>query len=83
MQITWILYIENPTDTTKKKTKQKNKPVETNKFGKAEGYNINILHKYLLYFCILVTNYQKKKLRKNPTYNCIKKNKIPRNKLNQ
>ena len=33
-----------------------------------------------LCFCTLKMDYQKKKLRKNPIYNCIKKNKIPRNK---
>ena len=32
---------------------------------------------------IIITNYQKEKLRKHPIYNCIKNNKIPRNQYNQ
>ena len=42
----------------------------------------NASENQLHYFYILMI-YQKEKLRNNPTYNCIKKNKIPRNAVNE
>ena len=37
----------------------------------------------MFHFYTLITNYQKKKLRKHPIYNFITQNKIPKNKFNQ
>ena len=45
--------------------------------------DIKLIYRNLLCFYTLTTNYQKEKLRKQSLYNCIKKNKIPRNKSNQ
>ena len=39
-----------------------------------------LIYRNLLNFYTLTIKYQKKKLRKNPIYNHIKKSKIPRNK---
>ena len=69
-----ISYIENPKDSTKIK------PVRINNSVKFQDI-INIHN--LLCLHTLLTNYQKEKLEDNLIYNCIKKNKIPRNKLNQ
>ena len=49
-----ILYIENPTDSTKENVKQ------INKFSKVAEYKINIQNQ--LHFYTLITNYQKEKL---------------------
>ena len=42
-----------------------------------------LTYRNLLLFYTLIMSYKKEKARINPIYNCIKKNKIPRNKLNQ
>ena len=39
------------------------------------------MYENLLHLYTLITNYQKEKSRKNPTYKYIKKNKIPRSKF--
>ena len=53
-----------------------------NKFSKREGYKFNIQKSVAFY--TLIANHQKENfLLKNLVYNCIKKNKIPRNKFNQ
>lgn len=36
-----------------------------------------------MHFYTLTVKYQKEKSRNSPIYNCIKKNKMPRNKFNQ
>ena len=41
-----------------------------------------LIHRNLLHFCILITDYQEEKLRK-PIYNSIKKNKISKSYFNQ
>ena len=67
-----ILYIENPTDSTKK-------PLELiNEFSKVAGYKINI-QKFIAF---LYTNneVEKRNQENNTIYNYTKKNKIPRNK---
>ena len=60
-----ILYVENCKDATRKLLEL------INESGKVAGYKVN---------SILTTKDQKEKLR-NPIYYCIKKNKIPSNKL--
>ena len=42
-----------------------------------------LIHRNLLHFYMLAMNYLKEKLRKQSIDNCIKKNKILRNKANQ
>ena len=37
--------------------------------------NTKLIHRNLLYFYTLTTNYQKEKLKKHPIYHCNKKNK--------
>ena len=44
-------------------------------------HNTKLLYRNLLHFYTLTMNYQKEKFRKQSTYNHIKKNKIPRNRL--
>ena len=39
------------------------------------------IYRNLLHFYTLIMNYEKEKLRKQSIYNCIKKNKIHRNKI--
>ena len=74
-----IVYIENPKDSTKKLVQL------INVFSKVAGYKINILK--LVVFFYTEIHYRNNKLteRENketiPFYNCIKKNKIPRNKF--
>ena len=71
-----ILYRENRKDSTKKLRKL------INEIRKVAGYKINIQKSVAFYTSIM--NYQKGKLKKkNPIYNYIKINKIPRNKFNQ
>ena len=41
------------------------------------------IYRNLLCFFTPMTSYQKKKLRKESTYNCIAKNKLPENRLKQ
>ena len=53
------------------------------KINSVKFQDTKLKYSNLLCFCTLKMDYQKKKLRKNPIYNCIKKNKIPRNKSNQ
>ena len=55
-----MLYIEDPMDTNKKLLEQI--VLIINKFSKFEGYKINIQN--LFYFCTVIMNYQKEKLRK-------------------
>ena len=55
-----MLYIEDPMDTTKKLLEQI--VLIINKFSKFAGYKINIQN--LFYFCTVIMNYQKEKLRK-------------------
>ena len=43
----------------------------------------NLIHRNQLHFYTITMKYQKEKLKNNPNYNHIKKNKIPRNKFNQ
>ena len=71
-----ILYRENPKDSTKKET------VRINKSSKVAGYKI-YMQKSIAF---LYTNQDLSKRghqENNPSYNGIKKNKIPRNKFNQ
>ena len=56
------------------------KTIITNEFSKAAGYK---MYRNLLPFYTLIINYQNEKTWKQPQYNHIKKNKKPRNKLNQ
>ena len=67
-----ILYIENPKASTK------NLLELINEFSKLAGYKINIQKSVVF----LYTN-NKRNQGNNPTYNCIKKNKLTRNKFNQ
>ena len=55
-----MLYIEDPMDTTKKLLEQI--VLIINKFSKFAGCKINIQN--LFYFCTVIMNYQKEKLRK-------------------
>ena len=50
-----------------------------NEFIKVAGYKVNTQN--LSHFYTLIIKYQRVKQRNNPTYNCIRKNKIHRNKL--
>ena len=70
-----ILYIENPTDSTKKLLDL------INEFGKTAGYNVNI-QKSKAFLC---TNNEtlETEIRKKILFDSNKKNKIPRNKPNQ
>ena len=65
------LQIENP------------RAVRINEFSTVAGYKINIQKPIV----ISITNYQqtvrKRNKENNPTHNCIRKNKLPRNKSNQ
>ena len=45
--------------------------------------NTNLIYLNLFHSCTLITNYEKEKLREQSIYNCIKKNKIFKNKFNQ
>ena len=64
-----LLQIESPKNDTRK-------PKELiNEFGKVAGYKINTQN--LLYFYTLIIKDQKEKLKNNPIYHHIKKNKIP------
>ena len=65
-----ILYIENPEDVTKKLLEI------LDEFNKVVAYDINILE-------IQQQTTQKKNEEYNLIHNCIKKNKISRNKFNQ
>ena len=69
-----ILYIGNPKDATKKLFKL------VNRFNKVAEYKINTQKSVVFLY---TNNFQKKKLKNNPIYNCIKKKKIPENKFNQ
>lgn len=51
-----------------------------NEFCKFERYKINIQNLFLFY--ALIMNSQREQ-ESNPIYECIKENKIPRNKFNQ
>ena len=67
-----ILYIENPKDSTRKLLEL------INESGQVAGYKINtqsLLHSYMV-----TMKDQKEKLRSNPIYHHITKNKIPGNK---
>ena len=70
-----MLYIENPKDSIKKLLEL------IKKFSKIAGYRINIQKSV----AFLYTNNKLSERDKenNPIYNCIKRNKIPRNKFNQ
>ena len=70
-----IVYIENPVDSTKKLFGL------ISEFGKTAGYKVNAQKSK----AFLHTNneYQKQKSEKNPICYSNKKNKVPRNKLNQ
>ena len=71
-----ILYIENPKVFTRKLLKLRNK------FYKSSEYRL--AYRNLLLFYILMMNYQKENSRKKIPFTIeSKKNKIPRNKLNQ
>ena len=63
-----MIYIEIPKETTRKLLEL------TNEVGNTSGYKS--IHRNLLHFYVLTTNYQKEKLRKHPIYHCIKNNKI-------
>ena len=70
-----IVYIENPTDSTKKLLDL------INEFGKTAGYNVNIQKSK----AFLYTNNEtsETEIRKKILFDSNKKNKIPRNKPNQ
>ena len=68
-----ILYIQNLKDSTKKLLGLKNE------FSKVAGYKINVQ----ISVAFLYANNKLTEKEKNPTHNCFKKNKIPRNKRNQ
>ena len=70
-----VLYIENPEDSTRKLLEL------INEFSKVARYKI-IVHKSVAF---LHTNNEaiERNKENNPIYNCMKNNKIPRNKLNQ
>ena len=73
LQVIMIPYIENPKDTTRKSREF------IKEFSKVVGYKINIQKSV----AFLQTNNELSKVKlskKNPTYNCIQKNKIPRGK---
>ena len=71
-----IVYLENPTDSTK------NLLDLINEFGKTEGYKINIQKlKAFLYTNNEISETETRG--ENPIYYNNKKNKLPRNKLNQ
>ena len=67
-----ILYTENPKDATRKLRGL------ISVFGKVAWHKI--IHRNLLHSYSLTTKNQKEKLKKQPIYHLIKKNKIPRNK---
>ena len=64
-----ISYIESPKNATK------NYQNSSINLVKISGYKTN------MHFYTLTVNYQREKFKKNPFYNCIKKNKITVNKL--
>ena len=71
-----ILYIENPKVTMKKLLEL------INEFFKIGGYKINIQKSGMLFYTnSKLSEREVKKI--IPFHNCIKKNKIPRNKFNQ
>lgn len=51
-----------------------------NQFSKVAGYKIKIYNLFNLYIIITI---RKRYWENNPTYNWVKKNKIPTNKFNQ
>ena len=51
----------------------------SNEFDRLQ--DTKLLYRNLLHFYTLTMSYQKEKLRKQSTYNHIRKNKIPRNRL--
>ena len=65
-----ILYIENPKEANRKLLELINKLVN--------WQDTKFIHRKLLQFCTL--RYHKEKLGNDPIYDCIKKNKKPRNK---
>ena len=71
-----ILYMENLKDSTKKL------PQLINEFSIVAGYKINT-HKSVAFLYANNEITERKKLKNNHIHNCIKKNKIPRNKPNQ
>ena len=71
-----IVYLENPTDSTK------NLLGLINEFGKTEGYKINI-QKLKAFFYTNNEISETETRGENPIYYNNKKNKLPRNKLNQ
>ena len=70
-----ILCIESPKDSIKKLLEL------INEFSEFAGYKINIQN--LFHFYTIIINSQKEKLRKNPIYNCIQKNKMTEDKFHQ
>ena len=64
-----ILYIGNPKDATKKLFKL------VNRFNKVAEYKINTQKSVVFLY---TNNFQKKKLKNNPIYNCINKKKYLR-----
>ena len=72
-----IPYTENPKDTTRK-------PIEFIKeFSKVVGQKINIQKSVAFLYANNELLKEKLSKKKNPTYNCIQNNKIPRNKSKQ
>jgi len=66
-----MLYVETPKGATRKSLDV------INKFDKVVGEKI---HRNLLHIYTWITTDQMEKLKKQLTYHCIKKNKIPMNK---
>ena len=64
-----ILYVGKPKESTKKLI---------NEFTEAVGYKINIQKS----FVFIDKELSEREIKKTPIYNCIKKNKIPRNESN-
>ena len=70
-----IAYIENPKDSIKRLLEL------INKFSKVAEYKIKIQKSVV--FLYTNSELSEREILKNLNYNCIKKNKIPRNKFNQ
>ena len=70
-----IVYIENPIDSIKKQLNL------TSEFVKTVKHKINI--QKLKAFFYTSNKISETEIRKNPAYDSNKKNKVPRNKLNQ
>ena len=65
-------YIEHPKDATRK--------LLSSSMSSVKLLDTKLIHRNLLHFYTLTMKDQKEKLRNNPIYHRIKRNKIPRNK---